>query len=35
MLKEAIQEIVKLAGPKVFTIGGENFASEDLARIDP
>lgn len=35
MLKEAIQEIVKLAGPKVFTIGGENFASEELARIDP
>lgn len=35
MLKEAIQEIVKLGGPKVFTIGGENFASEELARIDP
>lgn len=35
MLKEAIQEIVKLAGPKVFTIKGENFSSEDLTRIDP
>lgn len=35
MLKEAIQEIVKLAGPKTFEIGGEHFASQDLCRIDP
>lgn len=35
MLKEAIQEIVRLAGPKTFDIGGEHFASQDLCRIDP
>lgn len=35
MLKEAIQEIVKLAGPKTFEIGGEHFASQGLCRIDP
>nr|DAG18158.1 MAG TPA: hypothetical protein [Caudoviricetes sp.] len=35
MLKEAIQEIVKLAGPKTFDIGGEHYASQDLCRVDP
>lgn len=35
MLKEAIQEIVKLAGPKTFDIGGEHYASEALCRVDP
>lgn len=35
MLKEAIQEIVKLAGPKVFDIGGEHYASQNLCRVDP
>ena len=35
MLKEAIQEIVKLAGPKTFDIGGEHYASQALCRVDP
>ena len=35
MLKEAIQEIVKLAGPKTFDIGGEHYASRALWRVDP
>lgn len=35
MLKEAIQEIVKLAGPKTFEIGGEHYASQTLCRVDP
>ena len=35
MLKEAIQEIVKLAGPKTFDIGGEHYASQELCRVDP
>lgn len=35
MLKEAIQEIVRLAGPKVFELEGESFASQNLVRIEP
>ncbi len=35
MLKEFVQEIAKMAGPKTFTMNGENFASSNLVRIDP
>lgn len=35
MLKAFIQEIVKMAAPKTYEIGGETYASESLVRIDP
>lgn len=35
MLKEFVQEIARMAGPKTFDIGGEHYASQNLTRIDP
>lgn len=35
MLKEMIEKIEKMAGPKVYDIGNEHFASANLVRIDP
>ena len=35
MLKAMIEKIEKMAGPKVFDIGDEHFASANLVRIDP
>ena len=35
MLKEMIEKIEKMAGPKVFDIGNEHYASGVLVRIDP
>lgn len=35
MLREFVQEIVKLAGPKTYDIGGEHFASQQLVRVAP
>lgn len=35
MLKAMIEKIEKMAGPKVYHIGQEDFASASLVRIDP
>lgn len=35
MLKAMIEKIEKMAGPKVYDIGDEHFASANLVRIDP
>lgn len=35
MLKAMIEKIEKMAGPKVFDIGNEHYASAPLERIDP
>lgn len=35
MLKAMIEKIEKMAGPKVFDIGNEHYASDHLVRIDP
>ena len=35
MLKAMIEKIEKMAGPKVFDIGNEHYASGHLVRIDP
>lgn len=35
MLKAMIEKIEKMAGPKVYDIGNEHYASERLVRIDP
>lgn len=35
MLKEMIEKIEKMAGPKVFDIGNEHYASSSLVRIEP
>lgn len=35
MLKAMIEKIEKMAGPKVYDIEGEHYASADLKRIDP
>lgn len=35
MLKAMIDKIEKMAGPKVYDIGSEHFASANLVRIDP
>ena len=35
MLKTMIEKIEKMAGPKVYAIGDENYASANLVRIDP
>lgn len=35
MLKEMIEKIEKMAGPKVYDIGNEHFASANLVRIEP
>lgn len=34
MLKEMIEKIEKMAGPKVYDIGNEHYASANLVRID-
>ena len=35
MLKAMIEKIEKMAGPKVYDIGNEHYASDHLVRIDP
>ena len=35
MLKAMIEKIEKMAGPKVFDVGNEHYASGNLIRIDP
>ena len=35
MLKAMIEKIEKMAGPKVYDIGNEHYASDNLVRIDP
>ena len=35
MLKAMIEKIEKMAGPKVYDIGNEHYASANLVRIDP
>lgn len=35
MLKAMIEKIEKMAGPKVYDIGNEHYASSNLVRIDP
>lgn len=35
MLKAMIEKIEKMAGPKVFDVGNEHYASGQLIRIDP
>lgn len=35
MLREMIEKIEKMAGPKVYDIGNEHYASANLVRIDP
>ena len=35
MLKAMIEKIEKMAGPKVYDIGNEHYASASLVRIDP
>lgn len=35
MLKAMIEKIEKMAGPKVYDIGNEHYASAGLVRIDP
>ena len=35
MLKAMIEKIEKMAGPKVYDIAGEHYASANLVRIDP
>ena len=35
MLKAMIEKIEKMAGPKVYHIGEEDFASQELVRVEP
>ena len=35
MLKAMIEKIEKMAGPKVYDVGNEHYASANLVRIDP